>query len=69
MNGIIERPSFQLLDRLAEVFKELPVEMFDPAGRIQGTREPWNAVHHQAETDFTRTRGFLGPLAFSSFLS
>src|SRR5260370_24108977 len=62
MNGVSVGPILQFLNRLAEIFQDLPVQEFNFAGRIHGTYQAGNAVDDQAKIEFARAQRFLSTL-------
>ena len=53
MDRVAHGPILQFLVRLAEVFQDLAVEMFDLARGIQSTHKPGNAVDDQTKAFLT----------------
>src|SRR5918996_6218992 len=62
MRGISGFPALQLLERLAVVLKDLPVDKFDLPGGREGRDQPGNAVHDQARLTFAFAQRVLGAL-------
>ena len=62
IRGIGRFPALQLLQRLAVVLKDLPVDKFDLAAGRKGRDQPRNAVHDQARLTFAFAQRVLGAL-------
>src|SRR5262249_19638028 len=63
MNCADERPVFQLFTCIAEILQGLLVEKLYLAHCARRSHEPGNVVNDLAPREFSRTQGFLSPLA------
>jgi hypothetical protein len=63
MNGVAGSPTFQFLERLAEVFQDLTVDEFDLTCRVHNGDKGRNAIEDLRKMEVADTQGFLTPLS------
>ena len=59
MNGVAERPAFQLLERCADIFQDLAIDAFEFTGGCHDCDLRRNAVGYRAKMAFADTQRFL----------
>ena len=60
MNYIGRGPTLQFLERLTEIFQDLPVDDFELTFGIRDSDETRNAFNHQPKPVLARTNRLLG---------